>query len=289
MEDSKPKKGGKPIEEYVVSELPFYLPTGEEIAIFKAAYANKIPFAAIGPTGCGKTRFIHRMSYDLNQKEGTQLPIFFVTCHEDLTATDLLGRDRITGDYLPGILPRWAETGGILYLDEVVEARPDLATLLHPMMEPARRVFYNERTGKVVELNPRCMLTMSWNPGYQNITKRLKVSTKQRLVTYRFDYAPADKETEIVARESGVEKNVASALVELGKRIRGLKEGEYRTLQEGASTRLLIDAGILIKEGIDPVIACRNAIINCLTEDIDDVYKRLEKVLEELTELFFPK
>ncbi len=285
--EKTPKGRTYAIEEYTITEEPYYRPTGEEVKVFMAAQKHKLPFAAIGPTGCGKTRFVQYMSYALNQENGKDLPFFFVTSHEDLTATDLLGRDRITGDYLPGIVQRWAETGGVLYIDEVVEARPDLATLLHPMMEPSRRVFYNERTGNVVELMPECMLTMSWNPGYQDITKRLKVSTRQRLITHWFDYAPPDIEAEIVAKESGVDNKIAKALVELGARIRGLKQGGTRTLQEGASTRLLIDAGILIKEGIDPRTACTNAVINCLTDDIDDAYRELQKVLEELAENFF--
>ena len=140
------------IEEFFIDEKPYYLSTGNEIEVFQAAAKHKIPFAAIGPTGCGKTRFINYMSYLINQKTNNKKPLFFMTCHQDLTATDLLGRDRINGEYLPGLMQRWAETGGILYLDEIVEARPDLATILHPIMEPTRRVFYNERTGKVVNL-----------------------------------------------------------------------------------------------------------------------------------------
>jgi len=279
------------VEEHKIEKEPFYLPTGSEVNTFKIAAKNKIPFAAIGPTGCGKTRFIQYMSYLLNQEEfkGKEKPFFFMTCHEDLTATDLLGRDRITGDYLPGLLQRWADTGGILYLDEVVEARPDLATLLHPIMEPARRVFYNERIGKVIELNPDCVLAMSWNPGYQDITKKLKVSTRQRLITHRFDYASPEVEAKIIAAESGADGKTSRALAELGKRIRGLKEGEYKNLQEGASTRLLIYAGTLIKNGISPRVACTDAIVNCLTEEEDEVYGRISKTLDEIIENFFPK
>ncbi|MBW2996354.1 CbbQ/NirQ/NorQ/GpvN family protein [Candidatus Woesearchaeota archaeon] len=277
--------------QYIIEEEPYYLPTGKEKEIFKAAFESKMPFAAIGPTGCGKTRFIQHMSYQLNQEEFKKdpKPFFFMTCHEDLTATDLLGRDRITGEYLPGILQRWAETGGILYLDEVVEARPDLATLIHPIMEPGRRIFYNERTGKVVELNPDCMLTMSWNPGYQDITKRLKVSTRQRLVTHRFDYPEVEVESQIIAKESGADEKTAKALAGLGKRIRGIKEGGYNTLREGASTRLLIYAGTLIDKGIDPRSACEDAVINCLTEGVDETYSKLNETIEELVENFFKK
>ncbi|MAG40116.1 AAA family ATPase [Candidatus Pacearchaeota archaeon] len=284
-------KNGKEyrIEEYTIDEEPFYLESGEEKKIFKAAHKHKIPFAAIGPTGCGKTRFIEHMSYLLNEDAKDKKPLFFVTCHEDLTSDDLLGRERISGDYLPGILQRWAKEGGILYLDEIVEARPDLVTLLHPVMEPKRRVFYNEKTGNVTELNPECMLSMSWNPGYQDITRRLKPSSRQRLITHRFNYPEPAQEAKIIMEESGVDAKNAKALADLGVRIRGMKEGDFRTLQEGASTRTLIDAGILIKEGISPRDACQDAVVNCLTEDTDDVYKELSQALDEVVENFFPR
>jgi nitric oxide reductase NorQ protein len=269
------------VGKFMIEEEPYYHATGDEKKVFEVTYENRMPFAAVGPTGCGKTRFIHYMSWATNQKAKTNYPLFFMTCHEDLTATDLLGRDRIDGSYLPGIAQRWAKTGGILYLDEVVEARPDLGTLLHPMMEPGRRVFYNERTGNVVELHPDCMLAVSWNPAYQDITKDLKPSTRQRLVTHRFGYPPEDIEQRIVATESGLDdSNMVSALVKMANDIRGMKEGAYTTLKEGASTRLLIYAATLIRDGVDPTVAVTDSILNPLTDDRGaDTYEKLQKVL----------
>ena len=300
------------VEKYTISQKPYYKPINKEIEVFEAAYKLQIPFAAIGPTGCGKTRFIQYMAYRLGQpithvtskkKKGTSkkkkstskkkkedIPFYFVTCHEDLSAPDLLGRDRISGDYLRGILLRWASTGGFFYLDEVPEARKDLMTLLHPVMEPGRRIFYNEKTGLVHKLDDSCMLTMSWNPGYQDVTKRLKPSTRQRLITQRFAYPSKDVEAEIIQKESGANNAICEGLAVLGEKIRNIKESGDHALQEGASTRLLIYAGKLMGAGIDPKTACEVAIINCLTEDVDDTHNTLKKSLDEVIELkFFEK
>lgn len=276
-------------EEYVIDEEPYYIPVGPEVEVFRAAYKRRLPFAAIGPTGCGKTRFIHYMSFLLNEERGEKKPLFFMTAHEDLSASDLLGRDKITGEYLMGIVQRWSKSGGILYLDEIVEARPDLSTLIHPMMETQRRTFYNERTGDVVILDKDCMLAMSWNPGYQDITKRLKPSTRQRLVTWRFGYPPPELESKIVMHESGISEEYANVLVRLGNKIRTLKNESIGTLREGASTRLLIDAAALIQEGIEPQIACESAIINCLTEECDATYNELHRALIEVVNDLFEK
>jgi len=277
------------IEEYVIEEEPFYIPTGDEIEVFKVAFKRKVPFAAIGPTGCGKTRFVQYMSWLLNKERNTNYPFLLVTCHEDLAADDMLGMEKITGEYQEGVLHRWARKGGILYLDEVVEARSDVVTLLHPLMEPGRRYFSNERKGTTTLIHPDCMLVKSYNPGYQDITKQLKPSTKQRPMTHRFGYAPPELEQKIVIAESGVDKRNAHALVEFGTRVRNMKDSGVGALQEGASTRLLINAGMLIADGIPPMTACTDGIINCLTEGVDDTYNKLGEALQEVAKLFYGK
>jgi nitric oxide reductase NorQ protein len=294
MVSSNGDSQGFVISQYVIDKEPFYVDVNGETELFKAAYEEKIPVMLKGPTGCGKSRFIEYMSYQLNQHHETvsrkgrkgisSRPLVTVPCHEDLSADDLKGRHLIDGTYQDGAALTAVRQGGILYLDEIVEARNDTTVVIHPLADH-RRALTIEKLGKVFEAPDTFMLAISYNPGYQKKTKDLKQSTKQRFMAINFTYAPPELEQRIVEHESGVNKDIAASLVEIGGYIRNLKGKE---LDEGASTRLLIHAGKLIRRGIEPYRACRVALLNPITDDVD-VYAEINKGLEEIVGLKFPK
>ena len=252
-------------------DLPFYDATGNEIEIFEHAWKNHLPLLIKGPTGCGKTRFVSHMAARLG------LPLYTVACHDDLTAADLVGRHLI-GDgatyWSDGPLTRAVREGGICYLDEVVEARKDTTVVLHPLADD-RRVLPIDRTGELIEAPPSFMLIVSYNPGYQNLMKGLKPSTRQRFVSLRFDFPSAAREEAILIGETGIDADTAKRLVAIGKSLRALKD---RDLEEVASTRLLVYAATLIKAGLAPVEACRVTLVESLTDDIETTDALLEIV-----------
>ncbi|MCY4528461.1 MAG: CbbQ/NirQ/NorQ/GpvN family protein [Chloroflexi bacterium] len=269
------------IEEYHLTEEPYYVPIGDEVELFEAAYRSKIPVLFKGPTGCGKTRFVEYMSYRLRQpmtrisqndgatpdasSNGT-LPLVTIACHEDLTASDLVGRYLLQGEetiWIDGPLTRAVKAGGICYLDEIVEARKDTTVLIPPLTDH-RRILPVEKKGELLEAADGFLLVMSYNPGYQSALKDLKHSTRQRFVAIEFDYPPKETEADIVAHESGVDLETAMGLAKLGEKVRNLKE---HGLAEGASTRLLIYAGKMIAGGIEPRRACQVAVNWAVTDD----------------------
>ena len=247
-------------EEYFVREEPYYQPVGDEIAIFEAAYAQRLPVLLKGPTGCGKTRFMEHMAWRLKR------PLITVSCHDDLTASDLVGRFLVRGGetvWVDGPLTRAVRAGAICYLDEVVEARKDTTVVIHPLADD-RRVLPIEKLGEIVEAGPDFCLALSYNPGYQSVLKDLKQSTRQRFVALEFDYPEPELETRIVQRETGIDPELAARLVKFAGMTRNLKGSG---LEEGASTRLLVHAARLIISGVAPVAACRAAIAEALTDD----------------------
>jgi nitric oxide reductase NorQ protein len=248
------------MEEYLIREEPFYLPTGNEIEIFTQAQRNRLPVLLKGPTGCGKTRFMEYMAWRLG------LPLITVACHDDLSSGDLVGRYLIRGNetvWMDGALTRAVRAGAVCYLDEIVEARKDTTVVIHPLADD-RRILPIEKRGEILSAPPDFMLVMSYNPGYQSVMKDLKPSTRQRFVSLEFDYPTEDREALIVCKESEVDEDVALRLVKLGRMTRNLKE---RGLDEGASTRLLIHAGKLIRSGIGEEDACRVAVTLALSDD----------------------
>ena len=239
---------------------PYYEPLGEEIALFEAAYASRVPVLLKGPTGCGKTRFVEHMAWRLRR------PLVTVACHDDLTAADLVGRYLvIDGEtvWVDGPLARAVRAGAICYLDEVVEARKDTTVVIHPLAD-TRRVLPMEKRGELLAAPPEFMLVLSYNPGYQSVLKELKASTRQRFVAMEFGYPAPALEERIVAAESGVDADVAAKLVRFGGMTRNLKGNG---LDEGASTRLLVHAGHLISRGVAPRAACAGAITQALSDD----------------------
>ena len=215
-----------------------------------------------GPTGCGKTRFMEYMAWRLKR------PLITVSCHDDLTASDLVGRFLVKGvetTWVDGPLTRAVRAGAICYLDEIVEARKDTMVVIHPLADD-RRTLPMEKLGQLVEAPPEFCLAISYNPGYQSVLKDLKQSTRQRFVALEFDYPAAELERRIVINESGVDAGMAEKLVKFAQMTRNLKGSG---LEEGASTRLLVHAGKLISSGVDPVVACRSAVAQAVTDDAD--------------------
>ena len=248
--------------EFEVSEAPFYHPVADEVDGFERAFRSNIPVVLKGPTGCGKTRFVSYMAHVLGR------PLVTVACHEDLTASDLVGRYVLEGDetvWVDGPLTAAVRMGAILYLDEVVEARKDTMVVIHPLADH-RRSLLIDKLGSVVHAADGFMLVMSYNPGYQSILKDLKPSTRQRFVFFDFGYPPPAVEREVVATESGVQDDAAAALVQIGGKVRNLTD---RGLEEGVSTRLLIYAARLIAAGSEPREACAAALSRALTDDAD--------------------
>ncbi len=242
--------------------LPFYAAQGDECGLFEHAHANQLPLLIKGPTGCGKTRFVEHMAARLGR------PLVTVSCHDDLTAADLVGRHLIgAGDtvWCDGPLTRAVREGAICYLDEVVEARKDTTVVLHPLADD-RRVLPLERTGEILKAAPGFMLVISYNPGYQNVLKGLKPSTRQRFVALKLDYPAPALELSIVETEGRCTAAVAARLVELAQALRRLTDHD---LEETASTRLLVMAARLTASGLPLQAACRAAIVDALTDDIE--------------------
>jgi nitric oxide reductase NorQ protein len=258
-----PESGGAQvlkIEEYLIQNEPYYQPVGDEIGVFDAAFRHTLPLLLKGPTGCGKTRFMEHMAWRLKR------PLITVSCHDDLTASDLVGRYLIMGGetvWVDGPMARAVRTGAILYLDEIVEARKDTTVVIHPLADD-RRVLPIEKTGELLAAPPEFCLAISYNPGYQSVLKDLKQSTRQRFVALEFNYPGAALERKIVVHETGLDDVRAEQLVRFAAMTRNLKGSG---LDEGASTRLLVHAGKLIASGIDPRVACRSAIAEALTDD----------------------
>ena len=286
------------IEEYVITDEPYYLPLADEIEIFEAAYHQRVPVLLKGPTGTGKTRFVEHMSWRLGEeltvaKPSTKadassnghpesLPLVTVACHEDLTASDLIGRyllDRDGTRWQDGPLTRAVKSGGICYLDEVVEARKDTTVIIHPLTDH-RRTLTIDKLGLVIDAADGFLLVVSYNPGYQNAVKDLKHSTRQRFVALEFDFPDEEHEAQIICHESSCDGENAALLAALGGKIRNLRE---HGLEEGASTRVLIYAAKLINEGINPRRACQVAVTWGITDDA-----QVQRSIDEVVSSIFP-
>ena len=255
---------------------PYYEPQGIEIAIFEAAYRKRLPVMLKGPTGCGKTRFLEHMAFQLKR------PLVTVSCHEDLTSSDLVGRFLLEGAetvWQDGPLTRAVKAGAICYLDEIVEARTDSTVVIHSLTDHRRKLTI-EKKGMEIEAHEDFMLVISYNPGYQTVLKDLKPSTKQRFIAINFDFPPEDIERKIVVNEvPGIPAEIAHQLVAAGRKARLLKD---HGLEEASSTRALVYAANMINAGLDPVAACQVAMINPITDDIE-----LAEALMEIVQAHF--
>jgi nitric oxide reductase NorQ protein len=249
-------------EQYLVRTEPFYQAQGREVALFEAAYQARLPVMVKGPTGCGKSRFVEYMAWKLGK------PLITVACNEDMTASDLVGRYLLDANgtrWLDGPLTTAARIGAICYLDEIVEARQDTTVVIHPLTDH-RRVLPLDKKGELIEAHPDFQLVISYNPGYQSLMKDLKQSTKQRFTAFDFDYPEPALETQIVARETGIEVAIAAQLVKIAHVARNLKG---HGLDEGVSTRLIVYAATLIRQGVAATDACRMAMVRPITDDAD--------------------
>lgn len=258
------------LDEHLILDEPFYLPQNDEIDIALAAHRQKLPLLLKGPTGCGKTRFMQYLAWRLKR------PLITVSCHDDLSTSDLVGRYLIKGGeavWVDGPLTMAVRTGGICYLDEIVEARKDTTVVIHPLADD-RRQLPVEKLGELFTAPDSFMLAISYNPGYQSVVKDLKPSTRQRFVSLALDYPGQALEAEIVSRESGVDRQVSHQLVKLAHMTRTLKDSG---LVEGASTRLLIQTAQLMQCGIDNHTACRVGVVESLSDD--------PELLEALTDM----
>ncbi len=280
--DTRIHTEGPEVRRLSPDNAPYYLPISDEVEIFQAAYKARLPVLLKGPTGCGKTRFVEHMAHRLSAFEEGPNELITVACHEDLTGSDLVGRFLIQADetvWVDGPLTQAVRRGAICYLDEIVEARKDTTVLIHPLSDH-RRVLPIEKRGEAIEAHPGFLLVISYNPGYQSIQKNLKHSTRQRFVTIEFNYPPADKEVEIIEHEAGVDADTAMQLAVLGEKVRHLKASG---LEEGVSTRLLIYAGELIRQGISPRRAATVAVTWSLTDESDS-----KRAIDEVVKAIFP-
>ncbi len=247
---------------YKVHSEPFFQAQGNEIELYAAAYAARLPVMLKGPTGCGKSRFVEYMAGKLGK------PLITVACNEDMTAADLVGRFLLDANgtrWQDGPLTLAARIGAICYLDEIVEARQDTLVVIHPLTDH-RRALPLDKKGELIQAHPDFQLVISYNPGYQSLMKDLKQSTKQRFTAFQFDYPEAALETLIVTREAAVDAEMAAKLVALadaGRRLKG------HGLDEGISTRLIVYAATLIARGVAPVDACKMAMVRPITDDAD--------------------
>ncbi len=262
-------------KEFLVGKNPYYLPVSNEVDIFEAAYRQNVPVLLKGPTGCGKTRFITHMAHRLNR------PLITVSCHEDLSASDLIGRYLLQGDetvWSDGPLSAGVRMGAIVYLDEIVEARKDSIVSIHPLTDHRRKLFI-DKLSAVLDAPKEFMLVVSYNPGYQSALKEMKPSTRQRFISLSFEHPAPDIEQKIIEMESGVDSNTAEKLAKLAVKIRNLQN---RGLEEGVSTRLLVHAGKLIQSNVTAQDACKVAFAQSLSDDPD-----MESAIRQLCNDYF--
>ena len=240
---------------------PYYEPQANEVAVFEAAYKKRLPVMLKGPTGCGKTRFLEHMAFQLNR------PLVTVSCHEDLTSSDLVGRFLLEGAetvWQDGPLTRAVKAGAVCYLDEIVEARTDSTVVIHSLTDHRRRLTI-EKKGQEIEAHEDFMLVISYNPGYQTVLKDLKPSTKQRFIAINFDFPSEEVERKVVLKEAaGIPLEMVHQLVAAGRKARMLKD---HGLEEATSTRALVYAANMINAGLDPIAACQVAMVNPITDD----------------------
>ena len=257
-----PARYDDPLADWRLGHEPFYLPAGDEVAAFDAAHRLRLPVLLKGPTGCGKTRFVEHMAWRLGR------PLITVACHDDLAASDLTGRWLLDAEgtrWQDGPLTLAARHGAVCYLDEIIEARADTTVILHPLAD-TRRLPPLEKRNELLRAHPDFQLVVSYNPGYQGIGKSLKPSTRQRFMALEFGYPEVAHEAAIIEREAQIESALALRLVTLAGRTRRLiAEG----MDEGASTRMLVHAGNLMRQGLAPRAACRQAVVLPLSDDPD--------------------
>jgi MoxR-like ATPase len=238
----------------------FYHANNNEVALFRQAAEQRLPVMLTGPTGCGKTRLIEHMGGLLGRE------VITISCHDDLTSSDLVGRFMVTGGdvvWNDGPLTRAVKQGAICYMDEVVEARHDSLAVLHSLTDH-RRTLYLDRAGEVIEAPPTFMLVCSYNPAYRSSLKELKPSFRQRFVTVAMTFLPPEREADVLVAEAGIAKTVASRLVQCATGIRNADEVFHF---EPPSTRTLVTAAKMIAAGASELEAAEVCILAPLSND----------------------
>lgn len=267
----------------IVEDPPYYRPLADEIDIFLSAYRKRLPILLKGPTGCGKTRFVEHMAHEIfGSRKAPKAFLQTIACHEDLSATDMVGRYLLKGDetiWQDGPLTKAVREGAICYLDEIVEARKDSTVLIHSLTDH-RRMLPVEKLGVTLDAHPDFLLVISYNPGYQSLLKDLKTSTRQRFVAIEFDYPKASAEAEIICHETGLDLDRSAGLALVGEKIRNLRGHGF---DDGVSTRLLIYAADLMMAGLDPRRACDTSIVKALSDD-----QSVQSALHEIANAIFP-
>ena len=267
----------------IADEAPYYLPLGDEVEIFLSAYKKRLPVLLKGPTGCGKTRFVEHVAHKIFASRKTpQASLQTISCHEDLSATDMVGRYLLKGEetvWQDGPLTRAVREGTICYLDEIVEARKDSTVLIHSLTDH-RRMLPVEKLGVMLDAHPDFLLVISYNPGYQSLLKDLKTSTRQRFVAIEFDYPKPSAEAEIICHETGLDSDLSGELALVGEKIRNLQGHGF---DDGVSTRLLIYAAELMMAGLDPLRACEVSIVKAVSDD-----ESVQSGLQEIASAVFP-
>ena len=267
----------------IVEDPPYYRPLADEIDIFLSAYRKRLPVLLKGPTGCGKTRFVEHMAHEIfGSRKAPKAFLQTIACHEDLSATDMVGRYLLKGDetiWQDGPLTKAVREGAICYLDEIVEARKDSTVLIHSLTDH-RRMLPVEKLGVTLDAHPDFLLVISYNPGYQSLLKDLKTSTRQRFVAIEFDYPKASAEAEIICHETGLDLDRSAGLALVGEKIRNLRGHGF---DDGVSTRLLIYAADLMMAGLDPRRACDTSIVKALSDD-----QSVQSALHEIANAIFP-
>jgi len=237
-----------------------YYSNANEVQLFEQAYRQKLPVMLTGPTGCGKTRLVEHMGLLLER------PVVTISCHDDLTSSDLVGRFMVTGGdvtWTDGPLTRAVKAGAICYLDEVVEARHDSLAVLHSLTDH-RRTLYLDRADEVVRAPEEFMLVCSYNPAYRSSLKELKPSFRQRFVTLPMGYLPPDREAEVIVAEAGVGSATAQRLVRCATAIRTADEAFHF---EPPSTRVLVTAAQMIASGATELDAAEACVLAPLSSD----------------------
>jgi nitric oxide reductase NorQ protein len=263
---------------------PYYLPLGDEVEVFLTAYDARLPVLLKGPTGCGKTRFVEHMAWRIGKERAaaSASPLITISCHEDLTASDLVGRYLLRGDetvWMDGPLTRAVRAGAICYLDEIVEARKDTTVLIHSLTDH-RRVLPIDKTNEMLSAHDDFLLVMSYNPGYQSVLKDLKPSTRQRFVSLEFDYPDCANEAAIIEHEAALDDKQSERLAVIGERVRNLSDHGF---EEGVSTRLLVYAAQLIRRGVAPRRAAHVAIVTAISDD-----RTVQQAVADIVDVVLP-
>lgn len=247
-------------DQHAAERTEHYLAAGDEVRLLEHAFRRRLPVMLTGPTGCGKTRLVEHLGTWVGR------PVVTISCHDDLTSADLVGRFLVSGGdvvWRDGPLTRAVRDGAICYLDEVVEARHDSLAILHSLTDH-RRTLFLDRTGEAVEAPDAFMLLCSYNPAYRSTLKELKPSFRQRFMTINLGYLPPEREADVLVAETGIDPAAATRLVRCASSLRGADAAFHL---EPPSTRTLVTAAHLVTAGVNELDAVEVCVLGPLSTD----------------------